>query len=52
VGGVAQPQEGLDVQLLDTLAGEAQGGADGGEGLGGLPAQAVVGDHDLAEAEG
>jgi hypothetical protein len=45
VGGLAQPDEGLDMQLVDTLLGEANACADAAKGGWGLVAQAIVG-HD------
>jgi hypothetical protein len=45
VGGLAQPDERLDMQLMDALLGETEGCADAAKGRGGIVAQAIVG-HD------
>jgi hypothetical protein len=42
VGGLPQPDEGLDMQLVDALFGEADSSADVAEGRRGIVAQAIV----------
>ena len=48
VGGVAQPDEGLDMQLVDAPPGEADGDANAAEGSWRIVAQAIVSHHDGA----
>jgi hypothetical protein len=42
MSGLAQPDESLDMHLMDALLGEATACADGGEGCWGLVTQAIV----------
>jgi hypothetical protein len=52
VGGLAQPDESLDMHLMDTLFGEAEVCADGGEGCWGLVTQAIVGHNNGPQVVG
>ena len=52
MGGMGQPQDGAVMQLVHALAADTQSLADGGECLGWIVTQSVVGDDDLAQAEG
>jgi hypothetical protein len=49
---VRQPEDGVPVQLVDTLAADIQSCTDGGEGLRGTAVEAVVGDDDVTQARG
>jgi len=51
VGGLGQPEQRLPMELLRSLTGDAQGAADGGEGLRRRVGQPVVGDDDVGQAE-
>jgi hypothetical protein len=48
MGGMGQPEHGLHVELVDALAADAQGAADGGKGAGWGVMEAVVGDDDVS----
>jgi hypothetical protein len=49
MGGMGQPEEAGDVQLLNSLTGDAESPTDLGEGLGLVAVQAIVGDDDLGQ---
>jgi hypothetical protein len=46
-----QPENSSDVKLMDALAADSEGAADGGEGLGRAAIQAMVGNDDVLQAK-
>jgi hypothetical protein len=49
---MGQPEDGLNVELVDALAADSQDRADGRESLRGVAVEAVVGDDDVTQTGG
>jgi hypothetical protein len=49
MGRMGQPEQGGDVELLNSLTGDAESPTDLSEGLGPVAVQAIVGGDDLGQ---